>query len=172
MFEQLLSLVKENAGNDIINNNAIPNERNDEAVETATQSISETFQNAIQGGNVNEVMQLFNNGGGNTSSLALTQNMQGNLIERLMQKFGLSNAQAGGIASSLIPMVLSKLTHKTNDPNDGSFDLSSILSHFGGGNFDVGSVLSQFGLGNNNNNNASDNKGGGLGDVLGGLFGK
>lgn len=157
MFEQLLSLVKENAGNDIMNNNAIPNERNDEAVETATQSISETFQSAIQGGNVNEVMQLFNNGGGNTSSLTLTQNMQGNLMEKLMQKFGLSNAQAGGIASSLIPMVLNKLTHKTNDPNDG--------------NFDVGSVLSQFGLGNNNKN-SGDNKGGGLGDVLGGLFGK
>ena len=171
MFEQLLSLVKENAGNDIINNNAIPNERNDEAVETATQSISETFQNAIQGGNVNEVMQLFNNESNNTSSLALTQNMQGNLVEKLMQKFGLSNAQAGGIASSLIPMVLNKLTPKTNDPNDGSFDLSSILSHFGGGNFDVGSVLSQFGLGNNNKN-SGDNKGGGLGDVLGGLFGK
>jgi hypothetical protein len=171
MFEQLLSLVKENAGNDIIQNNAIPDERNDEAVETATQSISETFQNAIQGGNVNEVMQLFNNGGGNASSLALTQNMQGNLIEKLMQKFGLSNAQAGGIASSLIPMVLSKLTHKTNDPNDSSFDLSSILSHFGGGKFDVGSVLSQFGLGNNNDN-PGDNKSGGLGNVLGGLFGK
>lgn len=171
MFEQLLSLVKENAGNDIIQNNAIPDERNDEAVETATQSISETFQNAIQGGNVNEVMQLFNNGGGNASSLALTQNMQGNLIEKLMQKFGLSNAQAGGIASSLIPMVLSKLTHKTNDPNDSSFDLSSILSHFGGGKFDVGSVLSQFGLGNNNAN-PGDNKSGGLGNVLGGLFGK
>jgi len=143
MFEQLLSLVKENAGNDIINNNAIPDERNDEAVEVATQSISETFQSAIQGGNVNEVMQ----------------------------QFGLSNAQAGSIASSLIPMVLNKLTHKTNDPNDSSFDLSSILSHFGGGNFDVGSVLSQFGLGNNNKN-SGDNKGGGLGDVLGGLFGK
>lgn len=171
MFEQLLSLVKENAGNDIINNNAIPDERNDEAVEVATQSISETFQSAIQGGNVNEVMQLFNNESNNTSSLALTQNMQGNLMEKLMQKFGLSNAQAGGIASSLIPIVLNKLTHKTNDPNDSSFDLSSILSHFSGGNFDVGSILSQFGLGNNNKN-PGNNKGGGLGDVLGGLFGK
>ncbi|MFT4155346.1 DUF937 domain-containing protein [Parafilimonas sp.] len=171
MFEQLLSLVKENAGTDIINNNAIPNERNDEAVEAATQSVSETFKNAIQGGNVHEVMQLFNDGGSNVSSLPLAQNMQGNLIEKLMQKFGLSNAQAGGIAASLIPMVLSKLTHKTNNPNDSSFDLSSILSHFGGGNFDVGSVLSQFGLGNNDSKGAND-KSGGLGDVLGGLFGK
>jgi hypothetical protein len=95
--------------------------------------------------------------------------MQGNLVEKLMQKFGLNNAQAGGVASSLIPGVLSKLVHKTNDPNDSSFDLSSILSHFGGSNFDVGSILSKFGLGGGGNNT---DKGGGILDSLKNILGK
>ena len=169
MFDQLLSLVKENAGADIIENTAIPNERNDEAVEAATHSISDTFRNAIQSGNAQEVIQLFNDNGNNVSTHPLAQNMQGNLTDRLTKQFGLSGAQAGGIASSLIPMVLSKFIHKTNDPNDNSFNLSSILGHLGGSNFDVSSVLNQFGLGNKTGGESS---GGGITDALKNIFRK
>lgn len=169
MFDQLLSLVKENAGTDIIENTAIPNERNDEAVEAATQSISDTFKNAIQSGNVKDVMHLFNDNGNNVSANPLAQNMQGNLVDKLTSQFGISGTQAGGIASSLIPMVLSKFIHKTNDPNDSSFDLSSILGSLGGSNFNVGSVLSQFGLGGNSGGGST---GGGITDALKNIFGK
>ncbi|MBS1746983.1 MAG: DUF937 domain-containing protein [Bacteroidetes bacterium] len=168
MFDQILSLVKEHAGSSIIDNKDIPNEQNDAAVETATHSIMDTLKDAVQSGNMSDVMGLFNSGGSNVGSNPLAQNMQGNLVERLMQKFGLSNSQAGGIASSLIPSVLGKLVHKTNDPNDSSFDLSSILSHFGGSNFDVGSVLSKFGLGGGSNNS----QGGGIMDSLKNMLGK
>lgn len=168
MFDQLLSLVKENAGTDIIENAAIPNERNDEAVEAATQSISDTFQNAIQSGNVQDVMQLFNDNGNNVSAQPLAQNMQGSLVDKLTSQFGLSGSQAGGIASSLIPMVLNKFIRKTNDPNDSSFDISSILGSLGGSNFDVGSVLSQFGLGKS----GGQSSGGGITDALKNIFGK
>lgn len=164
MFDQLLSLVKENAGSAIINNNAIPDEKNEEAVAATTHSITDILKGAVQSGNVPDVMSLFNNSN-NVASSPLAQNMQGNLIERLIQKFGLSNGEAGGIASSIIPIVLGKLVHKTNDPNDKSFDLSSMLSHFGGGNFDVGSVLGKFGMGGNSN-------GGGISDSLKNMFEK
>ena len=170
MFDQLLSLVKENAGSSIINNNAIPNEKNDEAVETTTHSILDTLKHAVQSGNISDVTNLFNSSN-HVSSNPLTQNMQGNLIQNLMQKFGLNNAQAGGIASSIIPNVLQKLIHKTNDPNDKSFDLSSILSHFGGGNFDVGSIMNKFGLGGGNNQPDTKNEGGGITDSLKNMFG-
>ena len=109
-------------------------------------------------------MNLFN-GGNNVSSLPLTQHMQGNLIDKLMQQFGLSNSQAGGIASSIIPNVLGKLVHKTNDPNDKSFDLTSILSQFGGSGFDVSSVLNKLGSGGNN-------QGGSITDSLKNILGK
>ncbi len=165
MFDQLFSLVKENAGNDIINNNAIPNERNEEAVKTTTHTITDSLKGAVQSGNIADVMNLFNDGGKNVSSLPLSQNMQGNLVDKLMKQFGLSNSQAGGIAASIIPNVLGKLVKKTNDPGDKSFDLSSMLSQFGGANFDVGGVLNKFGLGGNN-------QGGSITDSLKNILGK
>jgi len=165
MFEQLLSLVQENAGTAIIDNDAIPNERNNEAIETATHSISDTFKSAIQSGNVSDVMQMFGGNSSNVSSMPLTQNMHGNLVDNLMNKFGLSNSQAGGIASSILPAVLGNLVHKTNDPADSSFDISSILSNLGGSGFDVGSVLSKFGMG-------GGSQGGGITDALKNIFGK
>jgi hypothetical protein len=146
MFDNLLDLVKEHAGDAIVNNNAIPNDRNNEAVEIATHSIFDGLRQSVQSGNVSDLSQLFNTGG-DVASSPVAQNIQGNFIQRLMQKFGLSNAQAGGIASSLIPSVLQKLVHKTNDPNDSSFSLQSILGHLGGSGFDVNSILNKLGGG-------------------------
>ena len=148
MFDQLLSLVKENAGSTIINNNAIPNDRNNEAVETATHSIIDTLKSKIDSGNVSDVMNLFNHSN-NVAASPVTQAAQNNFVQNLMQRFGLNSRQAGSIASNLIPSVMQKFVHKTNDPNDKSFNISSVLSHFGGSGFDVSSVLNKFGGGGN-----------------------
>ena len=155
MFDQLLTLVQQNAGNAILNNNAIPNERTHEAVETVTHSITDILKNAVQCGNLNDVLQLFHNGSNNVAASPLTQHMQSNLISNLVQNFGLSGTQAESVASSIIPTVVSKFVHKTNDPNDNSFNLSSILAHLGGSNFDVSSLLNNFGLASNGNANST-----------------
>jgi F0F1-type ATP synthase delta subunit len=47
MFENLINLVRQNAGDAVINNPAIPNEKNEEAVETASGSIVSTLKNAL-----------------------------------------------------------------------------------------------------------------------------
>ena len=39
MFDNLLQLIKENAGESIINNPAIPNEKNDAAIQVAGEGI-------------------------------------------------------------------------------------------------------------------------------------
>ena len=44
MFDNLLELVKSQAGDTIINNTAIPNQHNDEAVEVASSSIFDTLK--------------------------------------------------------------------------------------------------------------------------------
>lgn len=170
MLDNLLELVKQYAGDAIINNPAIPNERNDEAIETATSSIFDGLKNAASNGNITDVVGMFN-GGSNVATSDITQNIQGNFISNLMQKFGLDANTASGIASSLIPIVLSKLVHKTNDANDNSFDLQSIISKVTGGNFDLQSIIGQF-TGNQNNNTNSSSNGGGILDSLKGMFGK
>lgn len=164
MFENLLNLVKEHAGNAIINNPAIPNERNDEAVHEASNSIFTTLKDAIAGGNINEVTNLFN--GGNPASSSLTQGIQGNFIQTLMSKFGMNQSQATSTAGGLIPNVLEKLVHKTNDPNDNSFNIQGILgsltSGAGGGGMDLQGLIGKFTGGGNSS--------GGLMDNIKGLF--
>ena len=146
MLEQLFNLVKEHAGSAIIDNPAIPNERNDEAVSEASNSIVDGIKNALANGNVSDVMHMFS-GQGDAAASPVAQQIQGGFVQNLMNKFGVDQAQAGSIASSLIPNVLNKFVHQTNDPNNSSFDLQGIMNHLSGGNtsgFDVQGLMDKF----------------------------
>jgi hypothetical protein len=83
-------------------------------------------------------------------------------VQNLVQKFGLDQGKASQIASSLIPIVLQKLVHKTNDPNDKSFDLQDIIGNLTGG-AGVGDLLKNFGGGN-------EKGGSGMMDKIKGMF--
>jgi uncharacterized protein YidB (DUF937 family) len=148
MLENLFNLVKENAGDAIINNPAVPNEKNNAAIQTTTDSIMNGLKQQIAGGNLDSLTSLLS-GQSNVASHPAVSNINQQVISDLMAKLGISNSAAVSIASSLVPLVLSKLVKKTNDPNDSSFDLPGILGSLGGG----GNL-------------------GGLGGLIGGLFGK
>jgi uncharacterized protein YidB (DUF937 family) len=132
MFENLLNLVKENAGDAIINNPAIPNEKNDEAINTTTNSIVETLKAQVTSGNLSSITDMFKSG--NVNASGINSSVQNNVVTDLMKKFGIDNAQASNIASTLLPKVMEQFVSKTNDPNDKSFDVTSIMSSLGGGN--------------------------------------
>ncbi|MDQ6815737.1 MAG: hypothetical protein M3040_18555 [Bacteroidota bacterium] len=161
MLENLKNLVREYAGDAIINNPAIPNDRNEEAVADASSSIVSGLKTAVANGKADEVQNLFNNSPEAAASSPVAQNIQLGFAQNLMQKFGLDSGKAGGIAASLIPMVLQKFVHKTNDPNDKSFDLSSVLSSLAGG-AGLGSIMNNLGGG--------DKDGGGILGKIGGMF--
>jgi len=160
MLDNLTDLVKQYAGDAIINNPSIPNERNDEAITDASDSIISGLKGAVAGGNVGGLLDLFKGGEHTAVSSPVTQNIQAGFVQNLVQKFGLDHAKAGHIASSLIPLVLKKFVHKTNDPSDNSFDLQNILGHLTGG-AGVGDLLKNFGGSNNNE------EGGMLGKIKG-----
>jgi hypothetical protein len=128
MVENLNSLVKENANTAIINNTAIPNERNEEAVKEASTAIEESLKTSLADGNVKEVANLFNSTGENVSANPVTQQATTNFTSRLQSRFGLNVQQAANVANNLIPTVLKKLVHRTADPNDKSFDLQKIFN--------------------------------------------
>ncbi|MBV5284165.1 MAG: hypothetical protein JZU53_17220 [Paludibacter sp.] len=131
MLENLISLVKENAKEAIIDNPAIPNEQNDAACETAATSIFDSLKNMVGNGGLESVTQLLGNNGAAQGSTV--NEISGNVAGELMKKFGLGNSAANGIVQSLIPTVIGQLTSKTNDPNDNSFDLQGILGALTGG---------------------------------------
>jgi hypothetical protein len=130
MFENLLNLVKEHAGDAIINNAAIPNEHNDAAIETTTNGIMEGLKNQLGNGGIEGLTSMFQ--GGNQSGMV--QNISQNVAGSLMQKFGIENQAAQSIVQSLIPVVMNKFVNKTNDPNDNSFDIQGIMGSLAGGN--------------------------------------
>jgi uncharacterized protein YidB (DUF937 family) len=172
MLENLLDLVKSHAGDAIINNPAIPNEHNDAAVELASSSIFDTLKNAASGGGIGDIVSMFSGGAGNAASSPLANIMQNNMVQSLMHKFGLDQGAAGGIASSMLPGILQNLVHKTNDPNDSSFNIQDILSKVtgGGGGFDIASLVSQF-TGGGNATAQPQQGGGGIMDTIKGFFG-
>lgn len=132
MFDNLLNLVKEHAGESIINNPAIPNEKNEEAIHTTTNSIVDTLKAQLSGGNLNSIMDMFN--GGNVNASPVNSAIQSNAATDLMNKFGIDSTQASNIVSSLLPKVMDQFVNKTNDPKDNSFDIKGIMSSLGGSN--------------------------------------
>lgn len=131
MFDQLLKLVKENAGEAIINNPAIPNQQNDAAISTAATGIMDQLKKTISGGGASQLTSLLKDN--NVQNNPLVNGISSNVTKQLMSKFGINESQAGGIVQKLIPVVMTKFASKTNDPNDSSFDLQGIMSALGGG---------------------------------------
>lgn len=123
-----------------------------------------------------------------------------NAIKSIMQKFGMSNSTAGGIVASVLPGVLSSLINKTSNPGDSSLDFNSILGGLLGGSgspaasgvqssgfdfnqlgyaladgkLDMNDLMRVGGslLGGSSSAPQNQQSSGGLGDLLGGLFGK
>lgn len=134
MLENLINLVKEHAGSSIINNPAIPNQQNNEAISTASNSIVGGLQNLLGGGGIKDVLKLFGGQSGNINNdHPVVQNISGNVVQDLMKKFNLDQGAASNIAGGLVPNVLQNLVNKTNDPNDNSFDIQGIFNSLSGG---------------------------------------
>jgi hypothetical protein len=143
MFDKLLNLVKENAGDAIINNPAVPNERNNDVIQEATKSLFKSLQGTAKKDG-SQISDLFRQEGTATTH-PVTQQVSNNVAGDLMKKFGLDKGAANGIVAMLIPVVMSKLVHKTNDPNDKSFGFDDILGSLTGKGNILGTLKGMFG---------------------------
>lgn len=131
MLKNLLELVKESAGDAIINNPAVPNEKNNAVIQEATASLFKALKGTANTGGINSLKDMFQQSGTNIASSPVVKNVSAGVAGDLMKKFGLDKGTASGIVSMLIPIVMSKLIHKTNDPNDKSFNLDGIIRALG-----------------------------------------
>lgn len=179
MFETLMNLVQQNGNDAIVNNPAIPNSQNQDAMEAVSSGIMGGLQQHAQGGGLGDLLHMVT-GGSSVNQSPVTQGVQQNVQQNLMQKLGISPAVAMSVAGAVVPMVLSKLMNRAQDPNDSSVDGNSIMgnitghqgnwmsaaqSAMSGGQLDMGSLMSALGGG-------GQQSGGGLGGMLGGLFGR
>ncbi|CAM3928637.1 DUF937 domain-containing protein [Flavobacterium cucumis] len=184
MFDQLSELVKQFGGDAVVNNPAVPNEQNDAVIQEAGGSILTGLKDMVANGNINNLTEILSGkaaiDGNNPVVQQLTEKVTGNLGE----KFGLSSDAAGSVAGGLIPQILGGLINKAKDPNQPGFNMSDLVSAIsdgkGGGLMEaVSKYGGQFGLDQNNDGKvdmgdamAAVSKKGGLGGLLGKLFGK
>lgn len=154
MLENLFNLIKEQGEDAVVSNPDIPNAQNEAVLADATHSVAQEFQQVLAGGGTEKIMSLFQ-GNGNSQLQAgglLDNPIVGNIINsfknKLTHNHGISDDKAGGIAGKLIPNVLSSLINKTNDPNNNSFDLKSIIGTLmagnSGGGLDLKGIISGF----------------------------
>ncbi len=176
MLENFLQLVKDNANDDIINNIEIPNEKNEMAVNETANSLFEGLKQQVNGGNLQDVLQMFNSGGNlGTSGNPIMNNLTSGVAGKLMQKLGISNEAAMSVVSGILPKVMNSFVNKTNDPNDSSFNLGEIINSLTGGKaggFDLSTI--GYMISGNSTDNTTENKDqnelDGIGSILGKLF--
>jgi uncharacterized protein YidB (DUF937 family) len=141
MLENLIQLVKEHAGDAIINNPVVPNEQNNAAIEATAGSIFDSMKNQFAGnGGMDMITNLFQGSDAATSG-KVAGGISGDVISGLVKKIGLSEGAAAGIVSQILPGIMDSLKSKTNDPNDNSFDLQGIIGSLSGG--DTGSLINK-----------------------------
>jgi len=185
MFEQLTQLVQQFGNDAVVKNDAVPNEQNEAVMQEASNSIVDGLKNMAAEGNISDLSSLFQGNNASDTSNPVVQKLTEQLTGNLGEKFGLSSDAASGVAGSLIPKVLGSLVGNAKDPNHKGFEVADIVNAISGGNGNAGLMEAvskyggQFGLDQNADGKvdmsdamAAVSKKGGLGGLLGKLFGK
>lgn len=185
MFEQLTQLVQQFGNDAVVKNDAVPNEQNEAVMQEASNSIVDGLKNMAAEGNISDLSSLFQGNNASDTSNPVVQKLTEQLTGNLAEKFGLSSDAASGVAGSFIPKVLGSLVGNAKDPNHKGFEVADIVNAISGGNGNAGLMDAvskyggQFGLDQNADGKvdmsdamAAVSKKGGLGGLLGKLFGK
>ena len=169
MIDQIQQIVNQLTEKEVVGNNNISNNLAGDVAKETGSSLMEGLQNAVSGGNMGELMNMF--GGSDVNSLTsnpIVKSIIESLTSKLGKNVGLDAGTSGSFASSIIPQILSMIMGKAKS---GDFNISDILGSLTGGN--ATAMLDQNGDGKLGIDDAiSAVKNGNLGDLLGGFFKK
>jgi hypothetical protein len=187
MLEQLSQLVQQFGNKAVVENAAIPNEQNEGVLQEASSSILAGLKEIATGnGGAGKIAELLQGNNAADGSNPIVQQITSKLTGSLSEKFGIDTDTASGVAGSLIPQVLGGLVNKANDTGDASFQISDLIGAISGGAA-TGGIMdaistygSKFGLDQNADGkvdlsdaiDAVSKNSGGIGGILGKLFGK
>ena len=187
MLEQLTQLVNQFGQKAVVENNAIPNELNEQVKQETGNSILESLQGLASGGGLDMITGLLQGNGAQASgNNPIIDMITKTVVSNLGSKLGIENQAAMGVASSMIPNILSSLVGNAKDPSVKGFEISDLVGMISGNNSDAkSSIMSKIGTSLLDQNGdgkldisdamsaLSGNKsgGGGIGGMLSGLFG-
>lgn len=154
MLDQLEGLIKKYAGDVVSESNIVPKEKNEAVTGAASGSIMDLLKSKASSGDLSSVMEMFGSEKGIQDSVSQLTN---GFTDKLTgQGFSLDNAK--GIATAILPLILSKLGGKSG----GSGGIMDVLTQLGGKG-DMGSLLG--GLLGGNSKGKSSGAGGMLGKM-------
>jgi hypothetical protein len=149
MLDNVMDLVKGQVAKMVGGMDEIPANKRTAAVEATAGSLMDGLKKYATPDMLGSLLGM---GRSNASSGATAMSgLESGVISALTAKVGLSPAVAQKIAVMVIPAVMALFRKKVDDKNEPGFDLQSILGSLTGG---------------------GKSSGGGLMDVLGGMFGK
>src|SRR5690349_1866822 len=99
MLEELFKLVSSESQEQIIDNPQIPNEHNEAAIETTTNTIFDSLKGQVNQGNGADVLSLLGGESG-VQGNPLVGNLTANVTNSLMDKLGIDNPAAKQIAAA------------------------------------------------------------------------
>ena len=182
MLDQLLDIVREQAEDKIVRNPDIDDRHNEGAIQDAMATISQGLLGRIAEGGLEDVLDIFSQKSSNTAN-PLVGKITEQFTQQLGAKYNLSSDKAGGIAGSLIPIIIDRFVNRTNDNGVSGIDLNSVFGMLTGdkdGKIDFGDVMNRFDKREEDDGFGLDdvmdmvrgNQGGQGGGLLGGLLGK
>lgn len=131
LLDNITKLVQQYADDAIIKNPAVPNEKNEIAIKETAASLMNQLTGKNSSIDMSALSKFFDKDDDIAQNPAVGKISDG-IAGDLMKKLGINNATATGIVNKMVPVILSKLKHKTNDPNDKDFDLQDILGSLSG----------------------------------------
>lgn len=120
------------------------NQENPSGTASALESsLGKVLQNKIASGDTSALMEMFS--GKETSSTSkVLQGIQGDVVSDLIGKLGISKAQAMGIVSAALPIIMNYFNKKVNDAPQANEDImSSVIDSLQGksGKIDTSDLL-------------------------------
>lgn len=146
MTEELKSLLSEKIGEIISGQADIPTAQKKKVTDTATTSMVDAIKKQASSSSITDLISMFGGGASGSLQKTLTSTVSSALVSKANLSKGIADTVAGVVVSAVSSM-LSK-----DSKGGGGIDLGSLLGGLAGG--------------------GNAKSGGGLADVLGGLFKK
>ncbi|NQX91392.1 MAG: hypothetical protein HRT74_04520 [Flavobacteriales bacterium] len=150
MLDQLLSAAKGQLG-DVLSGQGIGADKIDDIAGISQDAVKEGVMEQVSAGNLDGIMSLFSGKEEASTSNPIVGSMISSFAGMAAEKLGFDSEKAGGIASTVIPMVVGLIQSKMS--GEGSGDTSDLLSSLG---LDSGGIMDK----------AKDLLGGGLGNLF------
>jgi hypothetical protein len=129
MLQKIIEIVVERAREVIMPHPVVPNEVNNEVVHTAGIVVGEGILGILKGGNVADIIGMFQRFMSNESNQVLLKGLIDRYAGILTEKFDISESGAHSISSDLMPDVVSHLFRKVVDPKDARLSIQDISSY-------------------------------------------